>query len=122
MTGGKVIVLFSARGAARPLPFDAEDNLFRIAQEAVTNALKHAGASTIELGLTLRDGWLQVSVADDGRGFVVGDRQGGGGLLHMEDRVRSFGGVLEITSAPGQGTRVVASFPHRAPVEVPAAG
>ncbi len=88
--------------------------------EAVTNALKHSGASTIELGLTLPDGWLQVSVADDGRGFVVGERQGGGGLLHMEDRVRSFGGILEITSSPGQGTRVVASFPHRAPVEVPA--
>jgi signal transduction histidine kinase len=101
---------------------ELESGAYFLICEAVTNALKHAGASTIELGLTLRDGWLQVSVADDGQGFVVGDRRGGGGLLHMEDRVRSFGGVLEITSAPGQGTRVVASFPHRAPVEVPAPG
>ena len=101
---------------------ELESGAYFLICEAVTNALKHAGASTIELGLTLRDGWLQVSIAEDGRGFVVGDGQGGGGLLHMEDRVRSFGGVLEITSAPGQGTRVVASFPHRTPVEVPAAG
>ena len=104
------------------LPPELESGAYFLICEAVTNALKHAGASSIELGLVLRDGWLQVSVADDGRGFVVGDRRGGGGLLHMEDRVRSFGGILEITSAPGQGTRVVASFPHRAPVEVPAPG
>ncbi len=101
---------------------ELESGAYFLICEAVTNALKHAGASAIELGLTLRDGWLQVSVADDGRGFVVGDRRGGGGLLHMEDRVRSFGGSLEIISAPGQGTRVVASFPHRASLEVPAAG
>ncbi|HEX2048344.1 MAG TPA: histidine kinase [Acidimicrobiales bacterium] len=104
------------------LPPELESGAYFLICEAVTNALKHAGASAIELGLTLRGGWLHVSVSDDGRGFVVGDRGGGGGLLHMEDRVRSFGGVLEITSAPGQGTRVVASFPHRATVEIPAPG
>jgi signal transduction histidine kinase len=97
-----------------------ESGAYFLICEAVTNALKHAGASAIELGLALRDGWLEVSVADDGRGFVVGERPGRGGLLHMEDRVRSFGGKLEITSAPGHGTRVVATFPHRAAVDVPA--
>jgi len=88
----------------------------------VTNALKHAGASTIELSLALEGDWLEVSVEDDGRGFTVdGDRRRGG-LLHMEDRVRSFGGTLAITSSRGHGTRVVARFPARAAVETVAGG
>lgn len=112
----------SARLTSEPeefprLPPELESAAYFLLGEAVTNALKHSGASSIELGLKLRQGWLQVSVTDDGRGFVVGDRRGGGGLLHMEDRVRSFGGTLEITSSPGAGTRVVADFPHRAAVD-----
>ena len=100
------------------LPAELESGSYFLLGEAVTNALKHSGASTIELGLTLGEGWLHVSVADDGRGFVVEDSRRRGGLLHMEDRVRSFGGTLEITSTQGEGTRVVASFPLR--VEIPA--
>ena len=102
------------------LPVELESGAYFLLGEAVTNALKHSGASTIELGLTVADGWLHVSVADDGHGFVLEDSRRRGGLLHMEDRVRSFGGTLEITSTPGEGTRVVAGFPLRAPVEAPA--
>ena len=117
----------SARLTCEPEPFprlspELESAAYFLLGEAVTNALKHSGASVIELALSVGDGWLRVSVADDGHGFVVGDRRRRGGLLHMEDRVRSFGGTLEITSTPGAGTRVVASFPHRAAVEVPAPG
>ncbi|HEX2119030.1 MAG TPA: ATP-binding protein, partial [Acidimicrobiales bacterium] len=113
----------SARLTCDPEPFprlmpELESAAYFLLGEAVTNALKHSGASTIDLSLTLRDDWLHVCVADDGQGFVVDERRRRGGLLHMEDRVRSFGGTLEITSTPGQGTRVVASFPHRAPVEI----
>ncbi|HET7721842.1 MAG TPA: sensor histidine kinase [Acidimicrobiales bacterium] len=102
------------------LPVELESGAYFLLGEAVTNALKHSGASTIELGLNVADGWLHVSVADDGQGFVVEDGRRRGGLLHMEDRVRSFGGTLEITSTPGEGTQVVASFPLRAPVETAA--
>ncbi len=101
------------------LPVELESGAYFLLGEAVTNALKHSGASSIELGLNLADGWLHVSVADDGQGFVVEGGRRRGGLLHMEDRVRSFGGTLAITSTPGEGTRVVASFPLR--VEIPAA-
>jgi signal transduction histidine kinase len=80
--------------------------------EAVTNALKHSGATTIELSLKVGDDWVQVCVSDDGRGFDVGTDNRHGGLLHMEDRVRSFGGRLDISSAPGAGSRVVAAFPR----------
>jgi signal transduction histidine kinase len=94
-----------------------ESGAYFLLGEAVTNALKHSGASTIDLSLTLEGGWLQVCIADDGRGFEPGADRRRGGLLHMEDRVRSFGGTLAIASAPGRGTRVVARFPHRATVE-----
>ena len=100
------------------LPVELESGAYFLLGEAVTNALKHSGASTIEIGLDVAGGWLHVSVADDGHGFVVEDGRRRGGLLHMEDRVRSFGGTLEITSTPGAGTRVVAGFPLR--VEIPA--
>ena len=99
---------------------EIESAAYFLLGEAVTNALKHSGASTIELSLALRDGWLHVCVADDGRGFDVDDRPRVGGLLHMEDRVRSFGGLLRITSAPANGTHVEATFPDRANVEAPA--
>jgi len=70
----------------------------------------------VAVDLVMADGWLRVSVADDGRGFDTGGDHRRGGLLHMEDRVRSFGGSLDVASAPGQGTRVVATFPVPAPV------
>ena len=91
-----------------------ESGAYFLLGEAVANALKHAGASTIDLSLVLGDGWLEVGIADDGRGFTVDGHRHRGGLLHMEDRVRSLGGTLAITSAPGRGTRVVATFPDRA--------
>jgi signal transduction histidine kinase len=99
------------------LPPPIESGAYFLLGEAVTNALKHSGASGIDISLTLEDGWLRVCVADDGRGFEIGGALRRGGLLHMEDRVRSFGGTLTISSAPGEGTRVVASFPQPAPVE-----
>lgn len=99
------------------LPVELESGAYFLLGEAVTNALKHSGASTIDIGLSVAEGWLHVSVADDGRGFVLEEGRRRGGLLHMEDRVRSFGGTLAITSTPGEGTRVAASFPLR--IEIP---
>jgi len=99
---------------------ELESAAYFLLGEAVTNALKHSGASTIELALTLDGEWLEVSVGDDGRGFVVDGHPRRGGLLHMEDRVRSFGGTLDLTSSPGHGTRVTARFPNRTTVETAA--
>lgn len=94
------------------LPPEIESGAYFLLGEALANALKHAAASQITVGVNVNDGWLELSVADDGRGFPA-DRLTvrSGGLLHMEDRARSFGGRLRIVSEPGRGTEVRATFP-----------
>ncbi|MEA2686531.1 MAG: hypothetical protein QOE93_1726 [Actinomycetota bacterium] len=92
---------------------EIESGAYFLLGEAVTNALKHAHATRIDIGLRLADGWLEVTVADDGAGFAPDGTRARGGLLHMEDRVRSFGGRLTIESSAGAGTKVVATFPER---------
>ena len=107
-----------ARFACFPDPFprlapEIESGVYFLLAEALTNALKHAGASEMAVDLHFEGDWLVVSVQDDGRGFALEAVGRRGGLLHMQDRVRSFGGTLEIISEPGAGARVVARFPRR---------
>ncbi len=82
-------------------------HLYRIAQEAVNNALKHAASSEIRIGLEQRDGWLLLEVDDDGEGFSESSLPNDGiGLRVMRYRVQLIGGDLEIASAPAGGTRI----------------
>ena len=92
-----------------------ESGAYFLLCEALTNAFKHAGSSEIGISLRVDGDWLTVDVQDDGCGFRPEEVRGRGGLLHMHDRVRSFGGELEIVSAPGQGTTIRARFPTRLP-------
>ena len=100
--------------APEPLPrldSEVEINAYFLVSEAVLNAAKHAEASRVRIDVRVDDEYLYVHVDDDGVGF---DPHGGGhrgGLLHMRDRVQALGGVLDVTSAPGEGTRVDATFP-----------
>jgi signal transduction histidine kinase len=83
--------------------------VFRIAQEAVHNALRHAAAEHIEVTLDARDGALALTVADDGAGFDAAApalRARRLGLTSMEERARALGGTLAVESRPGAGTRV----------------
>ncbi len=96
---------------------EIESGAYFLLGEAVTNALKHARATRIDIGLRLAEGWLDVTIADDGVGFDRDQGRPRGGLLHMEDRVRSFGGHLTISSTPGGGTKVVATFPERVGID-----
>jgi signal transduction histidine kinase len=99
------------------VPSEVEVVAFRIVQEALTNALHHAQASEVCVCLEKRDGELDLRVQDDGRGFDVGTLVRNGdvakslGILGMQERAQLAGGRLEIESAPGQGTLVVARFP-----------
>jgi signal transduction histidine kinase len=89
---------------------DLEEELYGIAQEALNNALKHAGASKIVLSVRMVDKSVILEVADDGQGFDLAEVQvkGGLGLISMQERAEKIGGQLDIDSAPGEGTRVSA--------------
>jgi PAS domain S-box-containing protein len=91
------------------LPRATERALFRVAQEALANAAKHAGAETVTIELDDEGGEARLSVSDDGRG-IAADKQGRGFGLHtMRERIEEVGGRLEIESAQGLGTRVIAA-------------
>ena len=100
------------------LPPEIESGAYFLVGEALAKALKHADASEITIALEVGPQWLRVAVRDDGRGFDPGASPRRGGLLHMEDRARSFGGELRIRSEPGGGTEIVATFPLRASLDV----
>jgi two-component system NarL family sensor kinase len=106
-----VAVVFDAEGAAT-LPPAVEVGLYRIAQEALQNALRHAAASRIALRLQIAPDRVHLTVEDDGRGFD-GDPTGSRfGLIGMRERARLLGGTFQIESSPGAGTRVTAEVPH----------
>lgn len=96
---------------------EVETACFRVAQEAINNIVRHAAAGSIWLRLFVSGERLALSVRDDGRGFDVAAAQRRAaageslGVVSMEERVALVGGSLQIHSAPGQGTVVVASFP-----------
>ncbi|MBL7260696.1 sensor histidine kinase [Paractinoplanes lichenicola] len=83
--------------------------LYRVVQEALTNARRHAGADVVRVAVRFGDpGPASVEVADNGRGFAV-ESAVEGGLRGMRERLAALGGVVRIESAPGRGTRVTAS-------------
>lgn len=93
----------------RQLDPPVEQALYRIAQEALGNAVRHAGAEVVSIRLAVRDGTLELSVEDDGRGFepaAARARSGRLGLTSMVERAAQLGGSLVIDSAPGRGTTV----------------
>ncbi|GEL23960.1 histidine kinase [Pseudonocardia sulfidoxydans NBRC 16205] len=106
-------------GATRPLLPDVEVALFRVAQEALANVAKHSDATTVGITLSYMDDVVVLDVRDDGRGFDLPDRAGGGfGLTAMEQRVHRVSGRLTVESAPGEGTALSASVPA-IPAEMP---
>ncbi len=97
--------------AWQALPPEAEDHLFRIAQEAVNNVLLHAAASTLRVELSQAAGETTLLVADDGRGFDTQSvRDGAFGLEGMRQRTRLLGAGLTLLSQPGRGTEVMVSW------------
>jgi signal transduction histidine kinase len=91
---------------------EAELSLFRIVQESLTNILKYAQATMVEVGLKAEAGWAELTVQDDGQGFdpsAVGLARHG--IRGMRLRIEAHGGSLQVTSAAGSGTRVVARLP-----------
>ena len=88
---------------------------FRIVQESLTNALRHASAAQIRVRVVHSAATLDLTISDDGRGFdpasLAAPRAGHLGIIAMQERVRARGGTFAITSAPGAGTRVQVELP-----------
>jgi signal transduction histidine kinase len=97
----------------RDVPHETALALFRIAQEALHNATRHASAECIELGLDFDGGVFRLVVRDDGKGFDTSrtPMEHGLGLYGMQERAALVRGTLKVNSAPGEGTRVVAIIP-----------
>ncbi|GII63111.1 hypothetical protein Skr01_31960 [Sphaerisporangium krabiense] len=104
-------VSFSAAGEAGDLPAATEVTVLRVAQEAVHNALRHAGASSIAVRLSMPGSRLTLEISDDGDGFDVDAPVRGLGLVSMRDRAEEAGGALRVSSEPGAGTTVLLEVP-----------
>ena len=88
-----------------------ETAVYRLVQEALTNVAKHSMASHAGLAVRARRGAIEIEVSDDGVGFEPSLVREGFGLVGMRERAALLGGMLEIDSAKGAGTRVLASIP-----------
>lgn len=101
-------------GGHGELPAKLSTPLFRIAREALSNAVRHSDASRLRVGLIFEEDNVSVVVEDDGEGFAVGTAPTGmgTGLAAMEARAEAAGGVLTVDSTPGWGTRVTARLPR----------
>jgi signal transduction histidine kinase len=118
-----------ASGIAITCRFDKVDNqlstetalrLFRVAQEGLNNVVKHSGATTASLDVTLEPAHVRLTIQDNGKGFEPRDISptsagDGFGLVGMAERARMMGGDLTITSAPGRGTTIIIIVPRVAP-------
>lgn len=86
---------------------DAEDHLFRIVQEALSNTLRHAKATAMEIRLVRYGKQIHLTLRDNGVGFdLESKKQTSYGLLTMEERVHEMGGTMKLQSAPGEGTTI----------------
>jgi signal transduction histidine kinase len=108
-----IAVTVDVDGVPAKLPREPSLCLFRVAQEALRNVVRHAQASAISVSLSPQGRGLQLTVRDDGRGFeaIRDDQPPSLGQMSMRERVRQAGGRLRIDSAPGTGTTVTAWVP-----------
>jgi signal transduction histidine kinase len=123
----------SQDGVPWPLPAGADLAAYRIIQESLTNAIRHAGPASATISLDYGDSALTIEVADTGRGAVWGANSagvgatshapaGGHGLVGMQERAAAIGGSLQAGPGPSGGYRVVAVLPADRPASAPAEG
>jgi len=106
---------FELIGGERPLPVRIEAGLYRMAQEALTNVVRHARAKHVCVHLTTSPSEIELVVEDDGQGFdTEALAKGRFGLVGLNERARLLGGTLEVCSVPGEGTELKITVPLEA--------
>jgi signal transduction histidine kinase len=115
LEGAGIQLSFSVQGEERKLKEAFEENLLRICEEAVANAVKHARATQVEVALEFKSRDVRLHIRDNGCGFdpalSQARKKGHFGLLGMKERVEALSGMLSIDSAPGRGTFLLVSIP-----------
>ena len=111
VAGGSIRVTAVTSGEAHSIPVRISDTLFRIGQEALANAVRHAQPSTLLISLIYGEACLELQIEDDGKGFVVAADSAGFGIRGMRKRADSISAELQIRSMPGQGTEVRVTAP-----------
>jgi signal transduction histidine kinase len=114
MSDSDLVVEVDVEGMQRPLPPTVDVSAYRIVQEALTNTLKHSGASRADVTLRYGPGALELEIVDDGRGDGAASAGGTGlGLIGMRERAALHGGTLEAGPLPGRGFAVRVKLPTR---------
>ena len=107
---------FRAEGDERAIPAEYEDGLMRIAQESLTNAVKHANARNFKATLSVGANKIQLQLVDDGRGFDPQTEHEGFGLIGMKERVEQMNGEFIIRAKPGVGTEILVMLKNQSAV------
>lgn len=108
----KLPVRFEKSGVPPPLSNDAQLTIFRVLQEALSNARKHAHAQELAVRFAAENGLVSIAISDDGVGFDTrAPRRGHYGLSTMRERASKIGADVEVASSPGQGTCIVLRIP-----------
>ncbi len=122
--GTNIALSVSAKGRVRPLSETIEENLLRIAQEAITNVIKHSGATAVTVELDYGPQNVTLQIQDNGNGFEqeksAGPNEGHFGLLGISERVKRIGGELVISSGLGKGTTIRVQAPIEQDTPTPA--
>lgn len=115
VAGSGITIALGREGDSAPMPDLIAGNLLLLAQEAVTNALKHSGASEIGIVLRMPPGGIELEIRDNGRGFdaaaAPGHHDGHFGLQGMRERTKRLGGKIEWITSPGHGTLLRVQVP-----------
>jgi signal transduction histidine kinase len=111
VANGSVRIVTQSYGDQRPMPLRTADTLYRIGQEAVANAVRHANHTFLAIRLAYKDNSVRLNIEDNGKGFIHGEHQLGFGIRGMRRRAQSIAATIELHSAPGQGTSVIVEAP-----------
>ena len=111
VTGTNLHAEFTIQGEPQLMPQEWEENLLRVAQEVLTNTLRHARASHFKVHFAFDPQAIRLELHDDGCGFDPAKRYDGFGLLGIKERIESMGGELTVQSAPENGTAILVFLP-----------